>query len=105
VTAGEIKVVRLAGDVDVETRAATRAMLAELGGARRAIVDLTHVDYIDSAGVTELMLAHNARRAAGAEPIRLVAPPGTNVARLLELSGLVDLFTVHASLADAEARG
>jgi anti-anti-sigma factor len=96
-------VVSLAGDIDVEMRNVTRATLSELDDAERAIVDLTHVGYIDSSGVTELMLAFNRRRDANGEPIRLVVVPGSNVARLVELTGLNQLFLIFDSLEDARA--
>jgi anti-anti-sigma factor len=97
------RVVSLAGDIDVEMRNVTRATLSELDDAERAIVDLTHVGYIDSSGVTELMLAFNRRRDANGEPIRLVVVPGSNVARLVELTGLNQLFLIFDSLEDARA--
>jgi anti-sigma B factor antagonist len=97
----ETTVVALGGDIDVETRATTRALLNEAVDAERSIVDLTGVGYIDSSGVTELMLAHNRRSAAGAEPLRLVIAQGTGVARLIELTGLDQLFSVFGSVEDA----
>ncbi len=97
------RVVSLIGDIDVETRSATRATLNELADAECAIVDLTQVGYIDSSGVTELMLAFNRRRDADGEPIRLVVVPGSNVARLVELTGLNQLFPIFASVEDARA--
>jgi anti-sigma B factor antagonist len=98
-----IKVGALSGDVDVETRTRTRALLNGLLAAERAILDLTQVDYIDSSGITELMLADNRRREAGVDPMRLVVARGTSVARVIELTGLGEFFAIFDSLESAQS--
>ena len=69
--------------------------------ADRAIIDLALVNYIDSTGVTELLLAHKERRDSGGEPIRLVVPKGSHVARLIELTGLDKVFPVFLQSLDS----
>jgi anti-sigma B factor antagonist len=100
-SAAAAQVVVLSGDVDVQARVTTRARLAEVSEAGRAIVDLTAAEYIDSSGVTELLLAHQRRDAGGAEPIRLVIAPGSNVGRLIALAGLDQVFTVFSTVESA----
>ncbi len=97
-------VVTLSGDIDVETRNAAREALEALRGAERAIVDLTKVGYIDSAGVSELLSAYRRLKREGTKSMSLVARPGSNVARLLELSGLDQLFEIVATLDEASSR-
>ena len=76
-------------------------MLAALAGVDRAVIDLTGVRYIHSAGVTELLVIHRERAARGGDAIRLDVEKGTNVARLIELAGLERVFVVVETLEEA----
>ncbi len=97
----DLAVVRVEGDFDVRTRATVRERFKPLAAARRAVIDLSEAGYIDSAGITELLLTHNARREGGGDAIRLVIPAGSNVMRVIELSGLAHVFVVVDSPARA----
>jgi anti-anti-sigma factor len=84
-----VPVARLCGEIDLERKLGLGARLAEAVTARdRGIVlDLTAVDYLDSAGVHlvhELMLTLAERGQA----LRVVAEPGATVLRVLELVDL-----------------
>ena len=58
------------------------------------------VDYIDSSGIELLFRLHGALAADGSELI-VVAPPGSNAARLLGLVAMTDIGEVRPSLAEA----
>jgi anti-anti-sigma regulatory factor len=64
------------------------------------VVDLGSVDYVDSSGIELLFRLHEALRAEGPELI-VVAPPGSNAARLLGLVAMRDIGEVRQSLAEA----
>jgi anti-sigma B factor antagonist len=99
----EAAIVTLSGDIDVAARADVREQLERLAEAARAIVDLTNADYIDSSGVSELLFAYRRRVEAGGDALRLVVQPGSNVARLIELAGLGQVFAVLATVDAARA--
>lgn len=89
-------VVRLTGDIDMSVVPELRSSLDEAmdGGCDNVVLDLTEVVYADSSALGLLVwLDHKLRPAGG----RLVlAGASSDVARILELSGLV---TVAASIA------
>jgi anti-sigma B factor antagonist len=99
----EAAIVTLSGDIDVATRVGVREQLARLAEAARAIVDLTDAAYIDSSGVSELLFAYRRRVEAGGDALRLVVRPGSNVARLIELAGLGQVFAVFETVDAARA--
>ena len=88
------------GDIDM---AATPALQAELTdavarhSARCLVIDLEPVEYIDSSGVELLFRLHGALAAEDVELI-VVAPDGSNAARLLSLVALSDIGEVRGSL-------
>lgn len=88
--------------VDAASRARFRSALAPLRSAAVAIVDLSCARYIDSTGVTELLLLHRAREHRGRDALRLVVgePSGT-VARIVDLAGLEEVYSVFRTLKEA----
>jgi anti-sigma B factor antagonist len=68
------------------------------------VVDLTHLEFLDSTGLGALIGAHK-RAAEHGGSVRLVAQEG-QILRLLRITGLLDVFkvypTVEAALALAE---
>ena len=76
------------GEVDMSNASTFAAALAEAlgsGGTGQLVVDLTRVEYIDSAGLAALF--------EHVERIQLVAGP--LLAPLLTIAGLADLTTVE----------
>ena len=63
------------------------------------IIDLTGLEFIDCGGLRALAGAREQARRAGGE--LLLAAPQRLVLRMLALTGLVDVFSVHASLGHA----
>jgi anti-anti-sigma factor len=96
----EVLVARAHGDVDM---AATGELQAELEerverhAARCLVIDLGAVEYIDSSGIELLFRVHGALASTDVELI-VVAPDGSNAARLLSLVALSDIGEVRGSL-------
>src|ERR1700684_2730613 len=94
-------VVGLRGELDVNDAAGVTVALAGVAAAHPdIIIDLAGLDFIDCCGLWALTRAREqASRAGGA---LLLAAPQQLVIRVLALTGLVDVFSVHASLEQAE---
>jgi anti-anti-sigma factor len=67
----------------------------------RAIFDVTHLDYIDSAGIGMLALACGKMKEAGGK-LAVVAPEG-RVLQLLKLTQMIAILSVSATLHEAIA--
>ena len=93
-------VVTLAGELDLYNAHSVRdALLGEAARAPdRLIVDLSHVTFIDSTGLGVLIEVRT--RLANRDAF-LLASPGLETQRALEISGLSRHFSVHASVEDA----
>jgi anti-sigma B factor antagonist len=97
---GDACVVKLGGELDLYNASQIREAL---GGAcddspARVVVDLSGVDFIDSTALGVLIEARTRlenRRAF------LLAAPGLETRRALEISGLDRHFTVHESVSEA----
>jgi anti-sigma B factor antagonist len=95
-------VVQLTGELDLYNAHAVRDALFAIAAGRpdRVVVDLSAVTFIDSTGLGVLIEARTRlenRRAF------LLAAPGLETRRALEISGLDRHFVVHDSLDDALA--
>ncbi|WP_101255909.1 STAS domain-containing protein [Streptomyces barkulensis] len=73
------------GEIDMSNVGEFRAAVDRAAGGGRLVVDLTAVDYLDSAGLAALF--------AHADRLELIAPPLLDP--VLTVSGLADLATVH----------
>jgi anti-anti-sigma factor len=96
----EALVAHLEGDVDMAvTGDLTAALLAavERHGPGCLVIDLGSVDYMDSSGI-ELLFRLHAATTGHAVDLIVVAPPGTNAARLLGLVAMSDIGEVRESL-------
>jgi anti-sigma B factor antagonist len=95
-------VVELAGELDLYNANAVREAL--LGEAERSperlVVDLSRVTFIDSTGIGVLIEART--RLANRQAF-LLAAPGLETRRALEISGLNRHFAVHETLDGALA--
>lgn len=99
---GGTVVCRLAGDLDLGSLAPVRAALdgALEAGARLLVVDLAEVGFCDSSGLNLLLQVRIEAEQAGIE-VRLAALT-RQVARVFELTGALEVFSVHASAEEAE---
>ncbi|WP_020422888.1 STAS domain-containing protein [Amycolatopsis sp. ATCC 39116] len=93
-------VVRVAGDVDLESATHLEQALTE--SAERIppvlVVDLTGVEYFGSAGMRVLVGLQ--QRCGGATRVRVVASD-QRVLRPLEITGLTELLDIYPTVADA----
>ena len=96
-------VARPHGDIDMAVTAGMKTALVAAVTEHSAgclVVDLSSVEYIDSSGIELLFRLHGALSGDGVELI-VVAPDGSNAARLLSLVALTDIGEVRGSLGAA----
>lgn len=93
-------VVVLRGELDVTESARVAASLAVVAARGcDVIVDLEGLEYIDSSGLAALARARQHARRAGRD--LLLAAPQRQVLRMLAITRLIDVFAVHACVAEA----
>jgi anti-sigma B factor antagonist len=97
---GRRVVLAVAGEVDVACVDELNAALerAEATQPLELWIDLSRVGFMDSTGLTALLLAHRRMN----DHLSLICPDG-NVRRLLELAGVDRVMAVHANRAAAQA--
>jgi anti-sigma B factor antagonist len=94
-------VVRLAGELDLYNANTVREALleaAEEGPPERIVVDLSEVEFMDS---TTLGVLIEARTRLANRKGFLLAAPGLETRRALQISGLDRHFSVHDTVEDA----
>jgi stage II sporulation protein AA (anti-sigma F factor antagonist) len=97
-TAGLIQVITLTGEIDTDTAAVlTQALAATSEDC--VVLDLSHVTFMDSAGINTLLRAHRTLTAAGRH-LRLAAPAPL-VLRVLRLTGLDVFLDCRPTLGEA----
>jgi anti-sigma B factor antagonist len=101
-TDGDATVVRLGGELDLSTAGPVRQALLDSvdGAAGRVVVDLAEVEFMDS---TALAILLEARARLRPRERFLLAAPGLEARRALEVSGLDRHFTIHATVEEALA--
>jgi anti-sigma B factor antagonist len=96
-------IVALRGALDVADAVSVAAALTAVAARQRdIIIDLTGLEFIDSSGVAALVRGRRQARYAGGE--LLLAAPQQQVLRVLTLTRLIDVFPVHATVAEAAGR-
>lgn len=93
-------VVRLAGELDLYNADTVRKALFEAAadGPDRLVVDLSEVEFIDSTALGVLI---EARTKLENRKAFLLAAPGLETRRALQISGLDRHFTVHETVPEA----
>jgi len=91
---GPTPVVRVAGEVDIQTSPILEGELTTLldQGHSSLVVDLAEVTFLDSTGLSVLIAGLKRCQTAGGD-LRLVSPRA-NVLRVLEITGLTEAFQV-----------
>jgi anti-sigma B factor antagonist len=93
-------VVALRGELDVTEAASVAVALAKIAARKREIIiDLAGLAFMDSSGLAALALVRRHARQAGGR--LLLAGPQLQVLRLLTITRLIDVFTVHACVDEA----
>ncbi len=98
---GETLVFALNGSLDLATAPTVRAALLDAieKSNHNLIVDLSQLEFLDSTGLGVLIGAHR-RTAEHHGTFRLVISNGP-ISRLLNITGLIAVFSVYRSLEDA----
>ena len=96
-----VSLVTVSGRVDSATAPDFEKALQALIQANRSqvILDLKGVEYMSSAGIRGMVSALKAAKNGGGD-VRL-AQPSTRVRDVLELAGLVSIFTIYQDLVEA----
>lgn len=93
--AADRAIVSLDGELDLATAPQLREQLVTLaekdGGD--VVVDLTRLAFIDSTGLSVLVMALNRSRAAGGSIV--LRNPSDSVMRILEITGLISVFGIE----------
>lgn len=84
-----------------EARALANIVAQVLPSARRMVVNLAGINSVDSSGLGELVLTHMWAEAAGYT--LKFASPKRSVRHLFEITNLVSVFDVYASVPEAMA--
>jgi anti-sigma B factor antagonist len=87
---GDVHVVSLKGELDVATAEGLADWLVEISGSS-VVVDLSHLTFMDSSGISAMVVARNRLNAAGDELV--LTRPRPIVRRALEVVGLADWVT------------
>jgi anti-sigma B factor antagonist len=99
-TVGDARVVRLGGELDLYNAAQVRSALTDACAQfpERIVVDLGEVEFIDSTALG--VLIETRTKLVNRDGL-LLAAPGLETRRALQISGLDQLFIVHDSVPDA----
>ncbi len=94
---GDAIVYKLKGSLDFETAPSLRAALLEAAdeGKHDIVVDLTHLEFLDSSGLGAVIGAHK-RALEHDGRVRLIISPGP-IERLLTITGLMNVLAVYPS--------
>jgi anti-sigma B factor antagonist len=97
---GTAFVIRLGGELDLYNAGQVRAALADIRAQapERIVVDLGEVEFIDS---TTLGVLIETRAKMSNRGGLILAAPGLETRRALQISGLDKLFTVHDTVPEA----
>jgi anti-sigma B factor antagonist len=99
-THGSWIVVEVAGELDLYTAPSFRETVLEAADGAdppRVIVDFQRLGFIDSSGLGAIVACLKHLRERGGE-LRLVAPEGSGLRRLLDLTGLDRVLTLSSSV-------
>jgi anti-sigma B factor antagonist len=97
---GDACVVRLGGELDLYNAPQVREALSDAASdsPSRIVVDLSEVEFVDSTALGVLI---EARGRLDNRRSFLLAAPGLETRRALEISGLDRHFSVHESVSEA----
>jgi anti-sigma B factor antagonist len=101
---GGVRVIAVAGELDIATAPALCARLDASRTARRprVLIDLSDVEFCDSTGLRALLGAASEVRTHGGR-FAIVSRPGGDVARLLDIVGAAEWLAIYADPASGLA--
>ena len=100
-TLGGCLIVRVAGELDVATAPLLREhIIGQLGlGQTKMVIDMSRVPFVDSTGLSGLIVAHHEAKARGGS-VRL-ACAHRSVLRVFEITRMDRLFELYDDVCDA----
>ncbi len=92
---GATAIVAVEGDVDIDTGGRLREELLRLleADVRRVVLDLAHMDFVDSTGLDILVGAQKRLRQRGGEMV--LRSPRPAARKVLEITRLDTVFTIE----------
>ncbi len=98
---GDVRVVRIAGNLDTQTSPVAQEQLTQLidNGATKILVDFEDLNYISSSGLRVLLVAF--KRLEGTSGQLRICNPNTMVRDVFDTSGFSGIFSVYGSQAEA----
>lgn len=99
----DLLLVAARGEVDAaNAEAMTRAVEVRVGAARTVVLDLSALEYLDSAGI-HMLFQLGRRLDERGRGLRLVVPEGCVVHDALRYADALEAFDVRRSVAEAAA--
>src|SRR5258708_7494541 len=97
----DIRVIAVEGDADMSAavRFNESFMRAARAGARQVVADLSLVEFVDSSMLNALVVGHRRMLRDGGRFV--VVSRGRGIRRILELTGLGEIFEVYETRAEA----
>jgi anti-sigma B factor antagonist len=101
-THGKALVARVSGEIDVSNASQLGGVMTDATGNEllTVVLDLSAVDYLDSAGI-ELLFRLEHRLKARGQTLRLVIPDDSPIRYTLRLAGLINNVEMLQSLEEA----
>ena len=101
-TVGRLVVAKIDGEIDLSNAAELGAVIASRvpNEALGLVIDLTKIEYVDSAGIHVLFELRDRLKTRGQE-IRLVIPPGSRIFEALRLAHVAAVVPVFENLSAA----
>jgi anti-anti-sigma factor len=98
---GEVLILGPNGRIDTENSEVLLGKITQVidGGVRSLLLDFSSVTYVTSSGLRTLIMA--AKRLANLGGKLVLAGMNAQVQRILEISGLTSVLTVHPTKAEA----
>jgi anti-sigma B factor antagonist len=98
-------VVALSGELDLAGAPQLRECFAQLAdeAVTQVVVDLTDLDFVDSTGLSVLVMEFHRTQAAGGST--LMRNPSPAVMRILEITGLATVFSIETDGSPMPAAG
>ncbi len=99
---GDVRFISVSGEIDLLTAPQLRDMLLSPDGMHPyVVVDLTNVSFVDSTGLSVLIVGFKQRRQHGGD-LRLAGLP-PQAQRVLEVTGLTQMFSIYENIDDAKS--
>ena len=91
------------GEIDVATAPLLRQEIVEIAsaGSGPLVIDLEGVDFLDSTGLGVIVSGLKRFRTLGGDVLLVSTRPG--ILRVFEITGLTQVFAIHATVAAAVA--